>query len=218
MSNDMSDGVSKPPKKSGLQSENLAGIASFAGSTIYITNFENLGAVLTQPSAAFNINQETASAALLFSFAELIFVRYGHHSWGYSLGMGFIGAGDAVIALASEDLAVKTSMGTKAVVFGIASLRCPFELAANATKELRQDISKAFTRTANNLPKVCGASILAIRTPALAASVVAQQWELATAVGLWATADILVGRLQDTVKSIFSGNRKDQPVMPEGSS
>lgn len=175
-------------------SENIGGVVSMAGSSLF-----TLGGDLTGITV-------TAS----FLVAEAILTRWGHTRAGYSAGAALFAIGDGLATLsnvADGNHAFQIALTGMAVTWGLGALRAP--LAAIGQKLNKPNL----VRIADGIQPVVGTLALIQRLPGIAAAFVGAKYIGAAAVTCWAISDVLVGRLQNTWKATIGslGKRKQAP-------
>lgn len=168
---------------SGLKSENIGGILSFAGSLL--------------PLAAGDV--QSIAAAACFAFSEVTFARAGHTVKGYSLGAAGFAIGDYLLA-ASAATQANTALQLALVAMGaawtIGVLRYPLEAVAAASSNNRPVLARRAAAASRVIQPVVGVSCLALRVPGLLTAAAGRNVLMLGAIGLWAASDVLCGRLQ----------------------
>jgi hypothetical protein len=170
----------------GWHSENVGGLVSMAGSCLFLLGGDKSGFIITAS----------------FLAAEIILTRSGHMRTGYSIGCALFSFGDAVAVtsrVAADNRAFQIALAAMAVTWALGALRGP--LAWYGTR--RDNLS--MVHFADALQPLAGVLTLALRLPGIIAAVSGGNLLGATAVALWGLADILLGRLQDTVRRLRSG-------------
>ncbi len=178
-----------------LKSENIGGILSFIGSLI--------------PILAGDVH--SVVAALLFFFAEVMFMRKGHTTAGYSLGaLGFAG-GDYVLAAATtlgDNTSLRIVLVLMAVSWTVGVLRWPLEKISQCFQQ--DKISKRLKRAADLIQPLVGVSNVVMKLSGVVTAALGGNFLILIATSLWAMADVLCGRLQDYALSMvrtLRGNR-----------
>jgi hypothetical protein len=173
----------------GWRSENIGGLVSMAGSCLFLLGGDKSGFIITAS----------------FLVAEIILTRSGHTRSGYSIGCALFSFGDAVAVtsnVAADNSAFQIALAAMAVTWALGALRGP--LAWYGT----QHDSPSMVRFADALQPLAGILTLALRLPGMIAAVSGGNFLGAAAVGCWAIADVLVGRLRDTIRR-FKKNAHD---------
>ncbi|MGB4106867.1 MAG: hypothetical protein WBK55_03630 [Alphaproteobacteria bacterium] len=164
---------------------------------------ENIaGAVSLLGSSALMLRGDTKSiaAAIVFTAAELTLARYGHTTKGYAAGAVAFAVGDLTLAFSDsveEGSFLQMTLQGMAAAWAVGALRYPFERAAQATKSLK------LQQVADTLPAICGTANLALRLPGIFSALAANQKIVACAITAWAISDVLAGRLQERVGSVY---------------
>jgi hypothetical protein len=181
----------------GWHSENIGGLVSMAGSCLFLLGGDTSGFIITAS----------------FLVAEIILTRSGHTRSGYSIGCALFSFGDAVAItskVAADNRAFQIALAAMATTWALGALRGP--LAWYGT----QHDNPSTVRFADALQPVAGVMTLALRLPGMIAAISGGNLLGAAAVGCWAIADVLVGRLQDTVrrfrKSTQAHDNTQQPT------
>ncbi|HWX82037.1 MAG TPA: hypothetical protein VNZ48_00430 [Xanthobacteraceae bacterium] len=170
----------------GWQSENIGGLVSMAGSCLFLLGGDTSGFIVTAS----------------FLVAEIILARSGHTRSGYSIGCALFSFGDALAVtsnVAAGNNIFQILLAIMAATWAIGALRGPL-----AWYGARHDNS-SIVRFADALQPLAGALTLALRLPGMIAAVSGGNSLGAAAVACWGLADILLGRLQDTIRRFRSG-------------
>ncbi len=178
-----------------MKSENWAGVVSLTGSSLLVLN----GGV------------SDFAAAAQFTVAELSLSRYGHKSWGYSGAAATFATGDLTLAFANSVPSgsfLQYSLFAMAGAWGIGALKYPFEKAASHFN------NAALKKVADSMPTICGTGNLLLRVPGVTTALQSQNWVLAGAVAAWGVGDVLAGRLQEKVVSIYNYAKQLKPNNP----
>jgi hypothetical protein len=161
----------------GMQSENVGGLVSMAGSCLFLLGGDLIGFLVT----------------LSFLIAEIVLTRSGHTRSGYSVGCALFAFGDAlamIAEIARENNAFQITLAAMALSWTVGAFRGPIawygERHGNA----------AFIRIADALQPITGIAMLILRIPAIVAAISGANFLGAAAVTCWAISDILIGRLQ----------------------
>jgi hypothetical protein len=150
-------------------------------------------------SCLFLLGGDTSGFIITASFlvAEIILTRSGHTRSGYSIGCALFAFGDAVAVtsrVAAGNSLFQIALAAMAATWALGALRGP--LAWYGT---RHD-NPSMVRFADALQPLAGVLTLALRLPGMIAAISGGNLLGAAAVGCWGIADILVGRLQDTIR------------------
>ncbi len=156
-------------------SENIGGGISLLGSSVF----------------AWNGNTEGMLITATFTAAELTLTKWGHTTKGYSAGAALFVVGDLGLAFskaAEGNTVLQVSLGLMSAAWAIGAARYPAE---------KGWLGEYLQEKANILPAITGSTNLALRTPAIAASL--GNGNIATTVALicWGINDVLSGRLQE---------------------
>jgi hypothetical protein len=169
------------PWTEGWRSENVGGLVSMAGSCLFLLGGDTSGFIITAS----------------FLVAEIILTRSGHTRSGYSIGCALFSFGDALAVtsrVAADNSAFQIALAAMAITWALGALRGP--LASYGTRH-----DKPLTvRFADSLQPIAGVLTLALRVPGMIAAVSGGNLLGAAAVGCWGIADVLVGRLGDTIR------------------
>jgi hypothetical protein len=164
-----------------MKAENIAGLISMAGSALFLLGGDASG----------------TAVAVSFLAAEIILTRYGHLRSGYSAGCGLFAFGDA-LAVTSElsrgNQAFQYALIAMAIAWSIGAARAPLAWLGQ-----RYDRER-LVGLADALQPLAGIAMLALRIPAILAAIAGGSFLGAAAVGCWAVADILLGRIHQSHK------------------
>lgn len=169
----------------GARSENFGGLISLIGSCVFLLGGDTTGVIVTS----------------IFLTAEIVFTRFGHSREGYSVGCLLICFGDALAArsaIANSNEAFQFALTAMAVVWGMGALRWPLAWYGNRFKENK------FVKLADALQPLTALATLTLRIPGFAAAIIGTNYLGAIAIGCWAAADILLGRLRYFSVAFFS--------------
>jgi hypothetical protein len=175
-----------------MKSENIGGLVSMAGSCLFLLGGDTAGIAIS----------------LSFLIAEIILTRYGHTRAGYSAGGLLFSFGDAlavVSAVASGNKGFQIALGLMAAAWLVGVARAP--LAWLGERHGNAGMVKA----ADALQPIVGVSILLLRIPGIITGLAGGSYIGAAAIACWGAADILVGRLQDVVRSYFARGSRIAP-------
>jgi hypothetical protein len=165
----------------GLKSENVGGLVSMAGSSLFLLGGDASGVVV----------------AVSFLAAELVLARFGHRRAGYSAGCFLFAFGDTVAVsseLARGNATFQVTLLVMAAAWLVGAARAPLALLGERTGSVR------LVRIADALQPIAGIATLTLRLPGIAIALGGGNLVAAVAIGCWAASDILVGRLQDFVR------------------
>jgi hypothetical protein len=175
--------LTSPPRGRRLQgwhSENVGGLVSMAGSCLFLLGGDTSGYIITAS----------------FLVAEIVLTRSGHTRAGYSIGAALFSFGDALAVtsnVAAHNSAFQIALAAMAAAWALGALRGP--LAWYGTRYR----TPTLVRLADALQPSVGAAILALRLPGIIAAIGGGNFLGAAAIMCWAVADILLGRLQDSI-------------------
>jgi hypothetical protein len=165
----------------GLKSENIGGLVSMAGSCLFLLGGDTSGFIVTAS----------------FLIAEIILTRSGHTRRGYSISCALFSFGDALAVtsqVAARNNAFQIALATMAATWAIGALRGPLAwYGAHYEKP-------SIVRFADGLQPIAGVLTLTLRLPGIITAVSGGNFLGAAAVACWGVADVLVGRLQDTIR------------------
>ncbi len=176
-----------------MKSENWGGWASMTGSLITVAAGDAQSFIST----------------VSFVGAEICFVRKGHTSWGYSLGCAGLSFGDGMLCFSdatSGGTALKITLIALTIAWAIGALRYPLERLGKAIASRSQRWSDQLQRTANAIPPFAGSVTLLLRIPTLyTAAFSGEHFNAVVFVctAFWATADVLLGRVQNFIQGPF---------------
>jgi len=169
----------------GWHSENIGGLVSMAGSCLFLLGGDTSGFIITAS----------------FLFAEIILTRSGHTRSGYSIGCALFSFGDALAVtsnVAAGNSIFQILLAVMAATWALGALRGPL-----AWYGARHD-NPLMVRYADALQPLAGVLTLALRPPGMVAAVIGGNYLGAAAVACWGIADVLLGRLQDTIRRLRS--------------
>jgi hypothetical protein len=167
------------------RSENVGGLVSMAGSCLFLLGGDASGYIITAS----------------FLVAEIILTRSGHTRSGYSIGCALFSFGDALAVtskVAAGNRIFQILLAAMAATWALGALRGPL-----AWYGARHD-NPSMVRFADALQPLAGVLTLVLRLPGMIAAVIGGNLIGATAVACWGIADVLVGRLQDAYRRLFS--------------
>jgi hypothetical protein len=175
--------------KSKLKSENLAGIISLAGSS----------------ALALSGDPASIAATVAFTAAEITMAVKGHTKTGYSAASALFAAGDFMLAASPAVMANKglqMSLMAMGTAWGAGAMRAPLHKIADWMKDNRPKMAEHLKNIAEHIPTGVGAVNLSLRVPGAIAAATGQQWIVMGAITAWGCADVLAGRLQNTVADL----------------
>ena len=160
-------------------SENIAGVISLIASIILLV---------------FGDTHSTV-AAILFLIAEISLSRYGHKTWGYSVGALFFMSGDLFLSFMPtiEPFSyLQLSLLLMGFAWFLGVLRYPCEkiFPHKPTYSLA-------------LQNGCGLLNIIAKIPSFIFAVLANQYLLAGVLFAWGVSDILAGRLQEKIAYLW---------------
>lgn len=204
-----------------VSSENAAGAISLIGSTAVMANsfdfdWSKLSELSTiAQTVSYNGDPTNLIAAASFTAGEISLMLRGHTTAGYSAGALGLAAGDAVLIFsdaAQGNTPLQISLAAMTAFWLVGASKYPLE---KISERVQGNFKTATEKMANMAPKVCGFGNLGLRAPGIVTAAQGGNLPLAFGIACWATADILAGRLQDTVKEIYekliSNNAKKPP-------
>lgn len=171
------------------KSENLAGMISLGGSTLLF----------------FSGDMKSATAAAIFTAAELTLAKAGEKSAGYSAGALMFAAGDLTLAFSDsvqDGSSLQMTLIGMSAAWGIGAMKYPTEKAAEYLN------SERLKKVSASLASVAGAGNLVLRVPGIIASAQAGEKLVTAAMSAWAVSDVLAGRLQESVKPVLDRLRR----------
>ena len=168
-----------------MRSENWGGVASLAGSLIFIVagDVGSLGAMLA------------------FLCAEGILTRFGHKTAGYSAGCALIASGGFALCFSEAtagNAPLKVTIALVAVTWILGAIRYPLEVVGG----------EKLKRLSVVLQPVVGGLVLVQRIPTLFFAAVGGSYVMLAATCLYALSDVLTGRVHRFVVLLL-GKVKD---------
>ena len=204
-------------------SENVAGGLSFLGSTIVLANSFDIewdkieGVTTALNSISYNNDPTNLIAAGAFAFAECVWLYRGNTPGGYFLGAIGFGLGDLTLMFSD---AVQNSPSQQ-ICLGAMTAFWLVGIAKYPVLKMMDNIQDQFRSAAETFvkysPKICSIGNIAFLAPGFIAATNAGNTPLATAFGLWATAQCLSGRLKETVQEVgnyFKKTAEPPPAPP----